>query len=202
TKVAAASGYFNLMPDPDGVLRWMPLVIQSGEDAFPPLAVLCAWYYLGKPQLAVKVGRSGVEGLQMGKRFIPTNETGQLLITYLGSSKPLAHFPIAEFLSGKVARGTFTDKIVLVGATATGAHDVRPIPLSPAYPGVEIHATVTDNILTQNFLAKPLWSTLYDLLAIITLGVLAGIALPHIGALKGVLCAAGLFIVYVVLARW
>src|SRR5262249_12361203 len=55
---------------------------------------------------------------------------------------------------------------------------------------------------TQNFLTKPLWSKLYDLLAIITLGVLAGIALPHIGAIKGFLCAAGLFIVYVVLARW
>src|SRR5205814_2329371 len=84
TKVAASSGYFSLQPDQDGVVRWMPLVIQSGEDAFPPLAVLCAWYYLGKPQLAVQVGRYGVEGIQMGKRFIPTGETGQLLINYLG----------------------------------------------------------------------------------------------------------------------
>jgi adenylate cyclase len=39
TKVAAYSGYFSLQPDQDGVVRWMPLVIQSHEDAFPPLAV-------------------------------------------------------------------------------------------------------------------------------------------------------------------
>jgi adenylate cyclase len=202
TKVAGASGYFSLKPDQDGVVRWMPLVLQSGEDVFPPLAVLCAWYYLGKPQLTVKVGHYGVEGIQMGERFIPTGETGQLLINYLGPPNTFAHFSISDILSGKVARGTFTDKIVLVGATATGTHDLRTTPLSPLYPGVEIHATVTDNILTQNFLTKPLWSKMYDLLAIITLAVLTGIALPHMGALKGFLCAAGLFVFHFVLARW
>ncbi|HVY54612.1 MAG TPA: CHASE2 domain-containing protein, partial [Thermodesulfobacteriota bacterium] len=40
TDVAASSGYFTLQNDEDGVLRWMPLVIQYGEDMFPPLAVL------------------------------------------------------------------------------------------------------------------------------------------------------------------
>jgi hypothetical protein len=57
----------------------MPLMIQGGEDLFPPLSVLCAWYYLGKPQLTVKIRRYGVEGIQMGERFIPTDEGGQLL---------------------------------------------------------------------------------------------------------------------------
>jgi len=115
TKAAASSGYFNLKPDQeDGVVRWMPLVIQSGEDVFPPLAVLCAWYYLGKPQLMVKVGRYGVEGIQMGQRFIPTDEAGQLLINYPGPPKTFAHFSVSDILRGRVARGTFTDKIVLV----------------------------------------------------------------------------------------
>src|SRR5262245_23381996 len=101
TTVAASSGYFSLKPDQDGVVRWMPLVIQSGEDAFPPLAVLCAWYYLGKPQLAVKVGSYGVEGIQMGKRFIPTDENGQLLLNYLGPPNTFAYFSISDILSGR-----------------------------------------------------------------------------------------------------
>jgi adenylate cyclase len=104
--------------------------------------------------------------------------------------------------SGESRQGTFTDKIVLIGASATGTHDLRTTPLSTVYPGVEIHATVTDNILTHNFLTKPLWSKLYDLLAIILLGILTGIALPHMGALKGFVCAAGLFMFHLVLARW
>ena len=155
TEAAASSGYFNLGIDQDGVIRWMPLMIQGGEDLFPPLAVLCAWHYLGKPQLMVKVGRYGVERVQMGDRFIPTDEIGQLLINYLGPAKTFPHFSISDILSGKLARGTFTDKIVLVGTTAMGTHDLQPTPLSPLYPGVEIHATVIDNILTQHFLTNP-----------------------------------------------
>jgi hypothetical protein len=62
TEVATSSGYFSVKSDPDGVVRWMPLVIQGGEDLFPPLAVLCAWHYLGKPQLTVQVGRYGWKG--------------------------------------------------------------------------------------------------------------------------------------------
>jgi hypothetical protein len=202
TEAAASSGYFNLGIDQDGVIRWMPLMIQGGEDLFPSLAVLCAWHYLGKPQLTVKVGRYGVERVQMGDRFIPTDEIGQLLINYLGPAKTFLHFSISDILSGKLAGGTFTDKIVLVGTTAMGTQDLQPTPLSPLYPGMEIHATVIDNILTQRFLTNPQWSKIYDLFAIIILGALIGIALPRMSALKGLLCATGLSIVYIVIARW
>ena len=134
TEVAASSGYFSVKSDPDGVVRWMPLMIQGGEDLFPPLAVLCAWHYLGKPQLTVQVGRYGVEGIQMGQRFIPTDETGQLLINYLGPAHTFPHVSISDILSGKVARGTFADKIVLVGATAMGAMTCGVHPSAPCIP--------------------------------------------------------------------
>jgi adenylate cyclase len=138
----------------------------------------------------------------MGNRFIPTDESGQLLINYLGPPKTFSHFSIGDILGGKVARGTFKDKIVLVGATATGIHDQRITPFSPVYPGVEVHATVIENILAQNFMTKPQWSKVYDLLAIITLGVLVGIAVPRMSALKGLLFVTGLVILYLFIARW
>lgn len=202
TEVAASSGYFSVRSDQDGVVRWMPLMIQAGEDLFPPLSVLCAWHYLGKPQLTAQVGRYGVEGVQMGSRFIPTDEHGQLLINYLGPLKTFPHVSIHDILSGKLTKGTFTNKIVLVGATAIGIHDLRSTPFSPVYPGMEIHATVIDNILTQSFLTKPKWAKIYDLLAIIILGTLIGIALPRMSALKGLFFATGLFIVHIITANW
>lgn len=202
TEVAASSGYFNIGIDQDHVIRRMPLMIQSGEDLFPSLAVLCAWLYLGKPQLMVKVGRYGVESVQMGDRLIPTDEMGRLLINYLGPEKTFPYFSISDILSGKLARGTFTDKVVLVGATAMGTQDLQSIPLSSLYPGVEIHATVIDNILTQRFLTNPQWSKICNLFAIIILGTLIGIALPRMSALKGLLCAMEVSIVYIVIVRW
>lgn len=202
TEAAASSGYYTLRSDQDGVLRWMPLAIQYGEDIFPPLSVLTAWHYLGRPQLTVKVGRYGVEGVQMGNRFIPTDESGQLLINYLGPPKTFPHFSIGDILSGKLARGTFKDKIVLVGATAMGIYDQRSTPFSPVYPGVEVHATVIDNILAQSFITKPQWSKIYDLLSIIILGALVGIAVPRMSAFKGLLLVTGLIILYLFIVRW
>jgi adenylate cyclase len=202
TESAEASGYFTLRGDRDGVVRWIPLVVQGGEEFFPPLALSTAWHYLDKPQLMVKVGRYGVDGIQMGERFIPTDEKGQLLINYMGPPKTFPHVSISDILSGEVPSGTFKDRIVLVGATATGTYDVRSTPLSPVYPGAEIHATVIDNILTQRFMTRPNWSMVYDLLAIVILGSLIGIALPWTSALTGLLLAAGLFTLHILVARW
>ena len=202
TEAAASSGYFNLGNDQDDVIRWMPLMIQGGEDLFPSLAVLCAWHYLGKPQLIVNVGRYGVEGIKMGERYIPTNERGQMLINYLGPVKTFPSYSVSEILSGKLPKGIFKDKIVMVGATATGTYDMRSTPMSPVYPGPEIHASVIDNILTQNFLTKPNWSKSYDLIAIVILGLLIGIALSHMGAFKGLIFAAGLFVLHMLITRW
>ncbi len=202
TKSADASGHFTVASDQDGVVRWMPLIIQGGEDIFPHLTVAVAWHYLDKPQMMVKVARYGVEGIQMGERFIPTDENGQLLINYLGPQKTFPYFSISDILSGKLAKDTFKDKIVLVGATAMGIHDLRSTPFSPLYPGVEIHASVIDNMLTQNFITKPKWSMIYDLLAIIIQGALTGIALQRTGALKGLFFAAGLFVLHILIANW
>ena len=35
------SGYFSVVSDPDGVVRWMPLMIRCGEDLYLPLSLAC-----------------------------------------------------------------------------------------------------------------------------------------------------------------
>ena len=52
----------------------MPLAIKGGEDLFPPLGVLCAWHFLDRPSLTVDVGSDGIEGIEIGDRFVPTDE--------------------------------------------------------------------------------------------------------------------------------
>ena len=202
TDVAAASGYFTLRSDRDGVLRWMPLVIQGGEELFPPLGVVCVWHYLGRPPLTVEVGEHGVEGIHVGDRFVPTDDAGKLLINYLGPPKTFPHYSVTDILNGRVPKGALKDRIVLVGATALATFDLRNTPFSPVYPGMEVHATVIDNILTQGFMARPEWARVFDVLAIVGMSALTGVALSRLGPLNGVLFTAGLFALYIVLARW
>jgi adenylate cyclase len=201
--VAASSGYFTLQNDRDGVLRWMPLVIRGGDELFPPLGLLCAWHYLGRPNwTSVEIGPYGIEGVGIGERFVPTDKSGRLLINYLGRPKTFPHFSVADVLAGTVPRGTFKGRIVLVGATATATYDLRNTPFDPRYPGTEVHATVVDNILTQRFMARPEWSRVFDVLAIVAMSALTGVALTRLGPVKGVLFTVGLFVLYVGVARW
>ncbi|MCP4665921.1 MAG: CHASE2 domain-containing protein, partial [Deltaproteobacteria bacterium] len=199
-----ASGYFNMMADHDGVIRWMPLILQCGEDIFPPLAIQCARHFLGRPRMMVRVADVGVQGIQMGNRSLPTDEKGRLLINYLGPEKTFPYYSIIDIIDGRFPKGTFRDKIVLVGAAAVAIYDVRNTPFSTraSYPGMEVHASVIDNILTRNFLSKPEWTRVFDLLAIIAMGVLLALVLPRLKAVTGILFASGLFALHIFICRW
>ena len=200
TAAAASSGYFSVASDPDGVVRWMPLVIQGGDDLFPPLSILCYWHYVGKPQLAVQVRPEGVEGVLIGDRLVPTEEAGQMLINYRGPPKTFPHYSISDIVGGKLPTGTFRDKIVLVGATAIGIGDIRSTPFAPVTPGPEIHATVIDNILAGDFIARPRWSRIFDFMAILILPLLVAAALPRLSAFGGLLFVVTLFTLFVGIA--
>jgi adenylate cyclase len=197
TKAAPSSGYFTVATDPDGVVRWMPLVIQDGEDLFPPLSVLSVWQYLGKPELAVRIGAEGVQGVQVGDRFIPTDEAGQMLINYRGPPNTFPHYSISDILGGKLPSGTFKDKIVVVGATAIGIGDIRSTPFAPVYSGPEIHATAIDNILTGDFIARPRWSQVFDLLAILILPLLVWAVVTRVSAFAGFVFVMALLALFV-----
>ncbi len=203
SQVAPSSGYFNMVPDQeDGVLRWILLAIKCGQNIYGPLSIQSVWHYLDQPQLMIKVADYGIEGIRMGERFIPTDEEGKMLINYLGPEKTFPHYSISDILHENLPKGTFNDKIVLVGATAIAIYDVRNTPFSPIYPGLEVHATVVDNILSEDFLEKPKWSVIYDVLAILMLGLLIGVVVRRLGALKGILFSTALFIIYIWITRW
>jgi adenylate cyclase len=202
SEAAAASGYFNMIPDPDGIVRWMPLIIKCGEEIFAPLSVQTLCQYMGRPQLMVKVAAYGVEGIRMGSLFLPTDENGQMLINYLGPGRTFPHYSISDILARKTPPGCFKDKIVLVGATAVGIYDLRNTPFSPVYPGVEIHATVIDNALKNEFIHKPKWTRVYDCLTILVLGFFIGAVVPRISAIKGLIFALILFTLHILLSQW
>ncbi len=202
SEVAPAQGFFSVPADADGVVRRVPLVMKAGDDAFPALALVTAREFLGNPELVLNVGKYGVEGIDLGDIRIPTDESGQLLVNYLGPPKTFPHVPVVDILRHQVPPGTFRDRIVLVGATAVGTYDLRTTPVSALYPGTEILATVVDNVMTRRLLARPRWWKVFDLAAIVLLTVAAGFVVSRTGAVKGLLAVVALFAGYTVLAGW
>ena len=206
SQAAANSGYINMFAksgaSSDGIVRDMPLAIKFGENIFTPLSIQCVWHYFDRPNLMLRLAGDSIEGVVLGDISIPTDEDGKLLINYLGPPGTFLHYSITDILSGDLPKGTFKDKIVIVGSTATGAHDLRHTPFSATHPGLEVHTTIIDNILRNDFISKPNWTRIYDILAIILMGGLIGLIIPRSGAIMGLSITVVLFIAHVIGCRW
>ena len=91
-------------------------------------------------------------------------------VAYAGPAGTYRTLSAADVLAGRVPDDTLRDRIVLIGATATGLGDVYPTPWSGRHrfmPGVEISANVIDNLLsgeTRAVMAQWLAMTLSVLL--------------------------------------
>jgi adenylate cyclase len=201
SKATNYSGYFNMIPDQDGVVRWMPAVLKFNNKLYAPLALITAGAYLNE-SLSFKIAEYGVEKLQLGKTTIPADALGRVLINYRGGEKTFPHIPVTDILKGNISENAFNDKIVLVGPTAAGIYDLRVTPFENIFPGLEIHANVVDSILSNDFLFYPAWAPLFDLTAIIVAGLLIGVALPRTGVITGALSALILFTGYILLCQY
>ena len=199
SRAAQNSGYFNMLPDNDGSYRWSPLVIAFQNNYYASLAVSLVQAYYDFPALTLNLEPYGAKSIVIGDIEIPTKESGQLLINYLGPPRTFPHYSISEILSGKIPPDTFRDKIVLVGATAVGIYDLRVTPFSSTFPGVEIHATVIDNILHQNFLIHSSLIRFFDICAIIIFGLIIGLLIPRLRPVTGMIVAFVMIAAFVVM---
>jgi adenylate cyclase len=182
---AENSGYFNAFPDSDGTIRSSPLVIKFQDNYYLPLSLSLLSHYLDWPTVTLNMAEHGIEGIKIGDIDIPTDESGRMLLNYLGPAKTFPHYSISDIIKGWLSPDTFKDKIVVVGATAIGIYDLRVTPYSIVYPGVEIHATAIDNILHSNFLHRSSGTSLLDICAIVFFGLLIGIVVPRVKAVQG-----------------
>ncbi|HET6373110.1 MAG TPA: adenylate/guanylate cyclase domain-containing protein, partial [Candidatus Polarisedimenticolia bacterium] len=111
--------------------------------------------------------------------FVPTDETGRLWVNYRGAAGSFATIPAMEVIEGRAEPGALAGRIVFIGASETGIADLRATPLAGVVPGVEVHATVADNLLNGRFIHDSGAQLLVSLAAVLLLGPLVGI-LVHI----------------------
>jgi adenylate cyclase len=181
-QAAAGAGYFNMLPDVDGTVRWFPMSVLYGPDFFQPMGLAGVSQYLGKLTTAITLSQAGVEEIRLGKEIIPVDRHGRMLINFLGPPGRVPTYSAAAVLEDSLPPGALKDKIVLVGATAVGIYDLRVTPFSGINPGVEIQATVMDNLLQKSFIRLPPFHLPLMILILLGLGVLLGVVLPRLSA--------------------
>jgi len=214
---AAALGAANYTEDPaDGICRRLPLLTRLGDDVFPHLGL--AAFLLATGTDTVEVLPSG--SLRVAGREVPLEADGRYRVFWYGPGGPAGCFStysVAGLVASAAAEetgrspalpgSTFRDKIVIVGASATGLFDFKSTPFTglEPYPAMEIHATVLSNLLQRDFLVRvprpvvPVAVFLFSLTVCASFVLFKHVRGPVIATL---LCGAGWMAASLALFRW
>jgi adenylate cyclase len=199
--------------------RWLPPFIDASGVAAPGLGMAAALAYV-RPDPHSVVLKGDV--LQVGARRMPLvrqasadgkpgNSTVQSLLRFSepvtrqdGSRSVFTTYSFFDVLvsadqvaSGKppaIPASAFAGKLVFIGTSAAGTFDSYATPFEKSVPGVELHATLAENVLSGRFMRRAPRS--HDLVVIGAAALVAGllaVLLPAVWATAGVVVlAAGL----------
>src|SRR5216683_626167 len=135
---ASSTGFFNVYPDVDGVVRQANLIIPYGRskdfndwDIYASLDVQAvrSFFRLPNEQVVLEYGSVGAYRILFGQSAqVRTDDLGRAVINFHGPGYTYPHYSLADVVEKKLSPDTFGGKIVLVGATATGIGDLRTTP--------------------------------------------------------------------------
>ncbi|MCX7591353.1 MAG: adenylate/guanylate cyclase domain-containing protein [Kiritimatiellae bacterium] len=172
--------------DKDAVIRRVePFRVFDGR--FVPSLGL-ALLLVSEPGLAIDVSCGY---LRIGAKSVPLDKKGRTVLRYRGPSQTHKAVNAAAVIQSELRLreggvpvlppSFFRDTYVFFGVTAPGLLDLRPTPVSSVYPGVEIHATLFDNVLSGDLIRDA--SVFWVVIAVLLFGLGSGIV--------GRLCATG-----------
>jgi adenylate cyclase len=193
TAAAGAEGYTNALEDLDGTLRRVPLLLPVAGRERPSLA-LSALLLTARDRL-LRLGKDGGDfTLYWDRHAIPLDAAGNLLLDYRNASH--AYLSARAVLDGKVAPDSLRGKIALIGTWARGLGDWHRTPSGKWLNGLDIHATIIDNVLSDTYITRPDWARGVELTAVLVAGLAGTLMLSQPGyvlSLLAVLAGTGGF---------
>jgi diguanylate cyclase (GGDEF)-like protein len=163
------TGAVNIYPDIDGTLRRIPVVFEDKQGQIYPHAALKIAMDYEELSIEGKTKRTVILSNGKKKVNLPISENNTMLINWAGKwENTFKHYGFLDILAGyqdilekkksEINPKDFENSICLIGLTATGLYDIKPIPLQPEYPGIGIIANTINSILNKNYLFDvPAW---------------------------------------------
>jgi len=141
--------------DLDGVFRRVPLVARMDGRLYPTMPAAAAILATGKTldALAPKLTDGRMLVRYHGKA-LTGNKAIKTYDAYNIGDLILSWAAIEDKRAPELAPSLFKDKIVFVGMSAAGLLDNRPSPVAAVFPGTEILAAATDNLINGDFLTR------------------------------------------------
>src|SRR5262245_28817283 len=193
TTAARASGFLNAAPDFDGILRRVPLLMEFQGLVYPSLALAAVSAASNTQPTMLRVVNVNAATLVVGAATVsaplpmevPLDGRSNLLVRYRGVKNTIPHLSAVDVLNGTVPDEQLKDKIVFVGTTALGTREVVATPFDTLFTGIEVQATVADNLLQRDFYRKPFYGVALETWAVMSLGIAAAFFTARIGFVAG-----------------
>ena len=201
-QAAGRSGFLNAVPDLDGTLRRVPLVIEYGGSAYPGLGLAAVLTATGAAATALRATNQNTTSLELTTGPVPLDARSNLLIRYRGKGRAFPYVSAADVLSGRDARSVFGNAVVFVGTTALGSREVVTTPFDTRVAGVEVQATLADNLLRRDFLSRAENALTVEIAAVLGLGVAITLVVARVGLPLGTIAGAIFLAAIWLLARW
>lgn len=144
----AKVGFTNVEPDEDGIIRSVFLIKHYKEEIHYSFSYTIAKEFIGPNfEEHIKDIPSKIFVNFYGPSEYFNKKENKIESTFIGYS-------FIDIYNNLVPSIWLKDKIAIIGATATGSYDHYPTPFIKTYPGVELNATVVENLLSKRYLLK------------------------------------------------
>jgi serine phosphatase RsbU (regulator of sigma subunit)/CHASE2 domain-containing sensor protein len=165
------------LPDPDGIVRRIPLFVIAEGNLMPALSLEMLRVASGAGSIGIVTSRSGIRGATVGSLFMPTDAQGRAY-PYFTPSYDERYVSAADILDGSYDLSKLHDAALFLGVTALGLVDEKQTPVG-LMPGVEVHAQLFESMLTGNLLRSPAILAPIEIALVIVIGLLTIFALPY-----------------------
>ena len=187
-------GVINTAPEIDGVVRRVPLLINVQNELYPNIAVEALRVMVGVPNYYMKTTPYGIDsirvkGFPIKRGIIKTDDRARLFLRWNTEIQTLDYKADALY--------PVEGKTVIIGITAEGLANPLATPIGEKYPHEIIGATLSTIILGET-VSRPMWADLYELGAILAMGIIIVIAaalLPYM-IIFGLMIGTGVGIIY------
>lgn len=172
-KAVKTTGFINVFPDSDSLVRRVPLIMQYHNAVYSSLALAAVQTYLISQSQIIweHIGNNwSPSKIILGKQNIPIDTKGQVLIPFGSVTGNFSRYSATDVLQGRLPANSLAGKLVFVGVSAVGLSDLKATVVDNSYPGVDIHAVIAQGILANSFNYVPYWAHAAQLLITIFLG--------------------------------
>jgi adenylate cyclase len=179
-QAAAGRGLFTIKPERDGIVRRVPMIMVAQGITMPSLTFEMLRVASGASTILIKADKAGIQSIGVKGFPVPTDANGQLWVHY-AEQDPSIYVSAVDVLDNRVPADKVNGKLILIGTSSTGLNDIKTTPVSPAMPGVEIHAQVLESALTRAIVAQPNYGIALEFFGALILGLLVIAFAPNFG---------------------